>query len=126
MSAAQEGQPAADAADEYRLEIRGLQRQLAHLQETDGDPVLIDEYDAELRNLTALYRAALETLDAGRTDARLRDALEQLGFGDWTLKNVYGFVYDLAMELPNEPGRDLATMIDGTDFPGSLLEALHD
>lgn len=123
MSADPAGQPG-EATDEYRLEIQGLRRQLAHLQETDADPTLIDEYESELRNLTAIYRATLATLDAGRSDARLREALGRLGFGEWTLANVYGFVYDLSMELPAEPGRDLAAMVDATDFAGSLLEAL--
>ena len=124
MSIGAADQDAGGAPDEYRLEILGLRRRLAHLQETDADPALIDEYEAELRNLTALYRAALATLEAGEADPRLAAALEQLGFGEWTLNHVYAFVYELSMELPVDPRRDLATVIDSTDFAGSLLEAL--
>ena len=40
--------------------------------------------------------------------------------------NVYSFVYDLSMDLPLDGGRDLATMIDETDYAGSLLEALDE
>src|SRR5579864_6508790 len=114
--AMQAGQIPDRTSDEYGLEIQALRRQLAHLQETDADPQLIDEYEGELRNLTALYRAALATFEAGNADPRLRRALDELGFGEWTLPNVYSFVYDLSMDLPAEPGRDLATQIDSLDF----------
>jgi hypothetical protein len=40
--------------------------------------------------------------------------------------NVYSFVYELSMDLPLEGNRDLATMIDETDYAGSLLEVLDD
>lgn len=110
--------------DQYQTEIRELRATLARLREADGDLELIDEYEAEVRNLSALYTAATETLATGRGDSRYSDALSSLGFGDWTLDNVYSYVYDLAMELPSD-GRDLAALINETDFAGSLLESLH-
>ena len=110
--------------DEYQLEIQHLRRQLARLQETEADPALIEEYEAEVRNLTALYRASQVTFDAGVGDRRRAGALELLGFGEWTLDNVYSFVYDVSMDLPLD-GADLASLIDTTDYAGSLLEALE-
>ena len=110
--------------DEYQLEIQHLRRQLAHLHETEADPALIEEYEAEVRNLTALYGATRVTYDAGVHDRRLVDALELLGFGEWTLDNVYSFVYDMSMDLPLA-GQDLAALVDTTDYAGSLLEVLE-
>ena len=109
--------------DEYQLEIQHLTRQLAHLRETEADPELISEYEAELRNLNALYRASRETYEAGMADLRLAQALHRAGFGAWTLENVYSFIYDVSMELPLA-GEELAHLIDGTDYAGSLLESL--
>ncbi len=111
--------------DEYQLEIQGLRRQLSQLREAEADPGVIGEYEAEVDNLSALYRAASETFAAGEGDSRVREALALLGFGEWSLRNVYGFVYDLAMELPLQQGRELAAVIDDTDFTGSLLESLE-
>jgi hypothetical protein len=112
--------------DEYQLEIQTLNAQLEHLRETEADLALIDEYEAEVRNLSALYRAASETYSAGAHNRRMAAALTVLGFGDWSMVNVYSFVYDLSMDLPLDGGRDLSTMIDETDYAGSLLEALDE
>lgn len=109
--------------DEYQLEIQQLTRQLDHMRETEADPQLISEYEAELRNLNALYRATSETYEAGKVDTRLAQALHRAGFGAWTLENVYSFIYDVSMELPLD-GEELASLIDGTDYAGSLLESL--
>ena len=110
--------------DEYQLEIQSAQQALARLRSQEAAADLIDEYEAELRNLKALYRAAAETFGAGRQDPRMRDALLQLGFGEWTLANVYGFVYDLSVDIEPD-GRELAAIVDDLDFAGSLLEALE-
>lgn len=109
--------------DEYQLEIQQLTRQLAQLRDAEADPALIAEYEAELRNLNALYRASRETYDVGLSDRRLAEALHRVGFGPWTLDNVYSFVYDISMELPLD-GQDLAALVDATDYAGSLLESL--
>ena len=42
--------------DEYELEIQNVRRTLAELRERHSRPELIEEYEAELRNLRALYR----------------------------------------------------------------------
>ena len=109
--------------DEYQLEIRQLHQRLAQLRAAEAEPQLIEEYEVELRNLTAIYRAATVTLVEGEHDERLERALDQLGFGEWTLDNVYSFVYDLSMDLPLD-GKELATLVETTDYAGSLLEAL--
>lgn len=109
--------------DEYQLEIQQVTQQLEQLRDAEAEPALIAEYEAELRNLTALYRASRETYDVGVSDRRLSEALHRFGFGAWTLENVYSFVYDVSMELPLD-GHDLASLIDATDYAGSLLESL--
>ena len=47
----------------------------------------------------------METFSAGREDRRLRQALADLGFGEWALANVYSFVYDLSVDIEPE-GRE--------------------
>ena len=106
--------------DEYQLEINEVRRTLARLKADKADPSLIEEYEAELRNLRALYLAATETLDAGNREPRLRNALAELGFGEWTLQNVYSFVYEAAMSTEDDQ-RDLANVITHTDYASSLL-----
>ena len=110
--------------DEYQLEIQSLRRTLAHLREEDADSALIEEYETEYRNLSSLYRAASETFAAKEQDPRLAGLLASLGFGEWTLPNVYSFVYDASMELPVDDGRELARRIDETDYAASLLAVL--
>jgi hypothetical protein len=109
--------------DEYQIEIDQIRRHLARLKADEAAPTLIEEYEAQLRILQALYAAAQETLDAGAGDPRLRAALADLGFGDWMLPNVYSFVYDASLDAEPD-GRDLANVISHTDWTASLLGAL--
>ncbi len=106
--------------DEYELEIDSLRRTLERLRLEEADAPIIDEYEAELRILRALYGAALRTLTAGDVDRRLRGALERLGFGAWNLVSVYSFVYERAMDA-DTGGRDLSAVVDETDFVAALL-----
>ena len=108
--------------DEYQLEIQSIRTTLARLRADEAEPELIEEYEAELRILTALYQAATEVVHAGETDPRLRSLLGELGFGEWTLQNVYSFVYDAAMDM-DLAGHDLAARVSQTDFTGALLAA---
>jgi hypothetical protein len=109
--------------DEYQLEIREIRRTLARLRAANAREELIEEYEAELRNLVALYEAATATFEAIGGEPTLREALQSIGFGEWTLANVYSFVYEAAMEA-EEDGRDLANIITHTDYTGSLLAVL--
>ena len=108
--------------DEYKLEIQSIRTTLTRLRTDEADPELIEEYEAELRILTALYAAATEMLAAGATTPRLQAILEELGFGEWTMENVYSFVYEAALDM-NESGHDLAARVGQTDFVGALLSA---
>jgi signal transduction histidine kinase len=115
----------AGEVDEYQLEITQIQRTLARLKADKAEAALIEEYEAELRNLRALYQAAVDTLDSGQAEPRMRGALQDLGFGDWTLANVYSFVYEAAMAAEPDD-RDLANVITHTDYATSLLDAAED
>lgn len=111
------------AMDEYRLEIDSLTQRLAQLRAEEAEASVIDEYAAELRNLRALYRAAQEVMAAGDTDAGLRRALQDLGFGEWSLDNVYSFVYDAALDA-DDSDRDLAAVVEGIDFVETLRASI--
>jgi hypothetical protein len=56
------------------------------------------------------------------SDARLRTVLAELGFGEWTMANVYSFIYEAALDM-DESGHDLAARVGQTDFAGALLAA---
>jgi hypothetical protein len=108
--------------DEYQLEIESIRSTLIRLRADEADPELIEEYEAEMRILVALYTAATETLESGVSDARLRRVLAELGFGEWTMENVYSFIYEAALDM-DESGHDLAARVGQTDFSGALLAA---
>jgi hypothetical protein len=110
--------------DEYQIEIRALRRTLARLKAEKAKEALIEEYEAELRILVALYHAATETFERGGACPDLPRALAEIGFGDWTLTNVYSFVYEAAMDAEPD-GRDLANVITHTDYGASLLAVLE-
>ena len=109
--------------DEYQIEIGEVRRTLARLRAEQARAEVIEEYEAELRNLVALYQAALDTFN--NQDERLHTALADLGFGEWTLTNVYSFVYEAAMDAEPD-GRDLANVINHTDYAASLLQAYEE
>lgn len=108
--------------DEYQLEIQSIRSTLTTLRGAEADPELIEEYEAELRILVALYTAATEVYEAGLSEPRLRTVLDELDFGDWTMENVYSFIYEAALDM-DEAGHDLAARVGQTDFVGALLAA---
>ncbi|HET9050547.1 MAG TPA: hypothetical protein VFO60_02525 [Candidatus Dormibacteraeota bacterium] len=110
--------------DEYQIEIAQLRRELSRLKAEEAPKAIIEEYEAEVRILLALYRAALETLARGDEDPLLPAALAEIGFGEWSLSNVYSFIYEAALDAETE-GRDLANLVSGTDWPGSLRIVLE-
>lgn len=103
--------------DEYTIEMNDLRRQIARLKFERADLTLIEELEAQLRILVALYNAAAD-LYAERTALLVR-RLRERGLGDWTFDNVYSYVYDEAVNL--EPGEhDLASQIQAQDYRAHL------
>ena len=103
--------------DDYQKEISDLERQIAALEaEDEPDKAVISDLQVQLDILQALYRQATHLLAAGLEDEDMRHALLTRGYGDWNLDNVYAFVYDQAVELPEEPHRSFAGEIKATDF----------
>lgn len=110
--------------DEYELEINQAQRLVTHLTESKSDPLLLHQYELELYNLRALYRKAAEVYSACDEQPELAPALLRLGYGDWEIGSVYGFVYETAMELDAD-AEQLAQLVGETDFVALLLQSLE-
>ncbi|HEY8741225.1 MAG TPA: hypothetical protein VIN56_11590 [Candidatus Dormibacteraeota bacterium] len=108
--------------DEWQLEMAEMGRRLGELKAHDGDPVIIDELEAELRILNSFYTTSLDVFEAGQRDLAAQAGLVAERWGKWTLRNVYSFVYEKAMEL--EPGRrELSSLVPEQDYIGMLREA---
>lgn len=102
------------------LEINELRRRIAKLKFDRAPLDVIEELEAQLRILKAIYDATWALFQGGELDARLRTRFQDLGFGAWTIDNVYFYVYEQAVEL--EPaGHDLASRIGEHDYLGPLL-----
>ena len=99
--------------------MQEIERNISALRARDGDPVVIDELEAELRILKSLYLTTGDVFDAGLADTRLRRDFEQLGLGTWTFQNVYTFVYERALEI--ETGRrELSSLVPEQDYPSMI------
>jgi hypothetical protein len=106
--------------DEYLLEINDLRRRIAKLKFERGSVTIIEELEAQLRILRAIYDSANGLFGAGHKDRRLQTSFRERQLGDWTFENVYFYVYEQAVAL--EPGdHDLATLIWHHDYAGPLL-----
>ncbi|WP_220089933.1 hypothetical protein, partial [Pseudomonas aeruginosa] len=79
--------------NDYQKEIADLEAQIDQLVEAEGDPKTIAELSMQLEILKAIYGRATDLLERGRKDQGLRYGLRIQGYGDWTLDNVYAFVY---------------------------------
>src|SRR5438105_5390681 len=88
--------------------------------EAEEDPKEIAELRMQLEILRALYAQATVLLEAGRLDLELRRGLALKGYGEWTLENVYAFVYETSVDLPAEGHRSFVGAIHDTDFAGVL------
>ena len=106
--------------DEYLLEINELRRRIAKLKFERASAVIIEELEAQLRILRAIYDSAVRVHLEGETDQRLPAAFKKQDLGDWTFDNVYYFVYEQAVALEPD-GHDLATLIWHQDYVAPLL-----
>jgi hypothetical protein len=106
--------------DDYLPEINELQAQVDAMIEAEESPKEISELQMQLEILRALYGQAMLLLEAGRHDLELRQGLALKGYGEWTLDNVYAFVYETSVDLPAEGHRSFLGEIHDTDFAGLL------
>ena len=109
--------------DEYLLEINDLRRRIAKLKFERASVTIIEELEAQLRILKAIYDSAGALYAAGETDHRLRASFRERELGEWTFDNVYAYVYDQAVALDPE-GHDLATLIWHHDYAAPLHSAV--
>ena len=107
--------------DDYSREIGDLQQEVERLVEAEGDPQEIAELEMQIRVLRALYAQATTLFNRGREDTDLRRQLVIRGYGEWTLDNVYAFVFEAAVELPDAEPRAFVNDISDTDFAGLLI-----
>ena len=102
--------------DDYQKEIADLEAQVEQQVEADGEAKTIAELTMQLEILKAIYSRALDLLGRGRKDDALRYGLKIQGYGDWTLDNVYAFVYERSVELEPRAHSAFVGGIKTTDF----------
>ena len=102
--------------DDYQKEIADLEVQVEQLVEAEGDARTIAELSMQLEILRAIYSRALDLLARGKSDEALRYGLRIQGYGDWTLDNVYAFVYERSVELESRAHSTFVGGIKTTDF----------
>jgi hypothetical protein len=102
--------------DDYQKEIADLETQVDQLVEVEGDAKTIAELSMQLEILKAIYARATDLYQRGLKDDGLRYGLRIQGYGDWTIDNVYAFVYERSVEL--EPNAHTAFVggIKAADF----------
>jgi hypothetical protein len=109
--------------DEYMLEINDLRRRIAKLKFERASVTIIEELDAQLRILKALYDSAQALYVSGERDRQLQASFAQLDLGSWTFDNVYFYVYEQAVAIEPD-GHDLATLIWHHDYAAPLVSHL--
>jgi hypothetical protein len=102
--------------DDYQKEIADLETQIEQLVEAEGDARTIAELTMQAEILKAIYARAIDLLARGRTDEGLRFGLRIQGYGDWTLDNVYAFVYERSVELEPQGHGAFVGEIKTADF----------
>ena len=102
--------------DDYQKEIADLETQVEQLVEEEGDAKTIAELSMQLEILKAIYARAIDLLHRGKHDEGLRYGLRIQGYGDWTLDNVYAFVYERSVELEPKAHSAFVGGIKTTDF----------
>ncbi|MGA7912126.1 MAG: hypothetical protein WCC30_11355 [Candidatus Dormiibacterota bacterium] len=102
--------------DDYQKEIADLEAQVESLVEEEGDARTIAELSMQLEILKAMYSRATDLYQRGRKDENLRYGLRIQGYGDWTMDNVYAFVYERAVELEPKAHSAFVGGIKNADF----------
>jgi hypothetical protein len=102
--------------NDYQKEIADLEAQIDSLVQAEGDPKTIAELSMQAEILKAIYARAVDLLERGKKDQALRFGLRIQGYGDWTIDNVYAFVYERAVELEPQAHRAFVGGIRETDF----------
>jgi len=102
--------------DDYQKEIADLETQVEQLVEAEGDAKTIAELSMQLDILKAIYTRAGDLFQRGMSDQDLRYGLRIQGYGDWTLENVYAFVYERSVELEPKAHTAFVGGIKTTDF----------
>ena len=102
--------------DDYQKEIADLEAQVEQLVEEEGDAKTIAELSMQLDILKAIYARATDLFARGKQDEGLRYGLRIQGYGDWTLDNVYAFVYERSVELEPQAHSAFVGGIKNADF----------
>ena len=102
--------------DDYQKEIADLETQVEQLVEAEGDAKTIAELSMQLDILRAIYTRATDLHQRGLQDEGLRYGLRIQGYGDWTLDNVYAFVYERSVEIEPQPHKAFVGGIRSADF----------
>ncbi len=102
--------------DDYQKEIADLETQVEQLVEAEGDAKTIAELSMQLDILKAIYARTTDLFGRGQKDEDLRYGLRIQGYGDWTLDNVYAFVYERSVEIEPQPHRAFVGGIKDADF----------
>jgi hypothetical protein len=102
--------------DDYQKEIADLEAQIEQLVEAEGAARTIAELSMQLDILKAIYARAIDLLQRGQKDEGLRYGLRIQGYGDWTLDNVYAFVYERSVELEPNAHSAFVGGIKNADF----------
>jgi len=102
--------------DDYQKEIVDLETQVEQLVEAEADAKTIAELSMQLEILKAIYARATDLHQRGLRDEGLRYGLRIQGYGDWTIDNVYAFVYERSVELEPLPHQAFVGGIRSTDF----------
>ncbi len=102
--------------DDYQKEIADLEVQVEQLVEAEGDARTIAELSMQLEILKAIYARTTDLFQRGKRDEGLRYGLRIQGYGDWTLDNVYAFVYERSVELEPKAHSAFVGGIKAADF----------
>jgi hypothetical protein len=102
--------------DDYQKEIADLEAQVERLVEGDGDAKTVAELSMQLEILKAIYARATDLYKRGLKDEGLRYGLRIQGYGDWTIDNVYAFVYERSVELEPRAHSAFVGGIKAADF----------